>query len=329
MTNLGSDSVSAPSRAATSASGRSHWSARLQRNGVYAALAGMLHAHPRIAGILMVGVPVLWVVVWNLLPLIEMARISFLDEYPVRITREAVITAEHYVTLLTDPIAYRPFLRTMAFALSVVVGSFLVALPIAYFLAKRVPGSWQIRLLILVTVPSWVSEIIRAFSQILLYASNGAINIVLQWTGLTSRPIQFLYNWFAVGGGTLYVTVLFMLVPLYAAIEKIPNQVLEAASDLGANKLQRFLRVTLPLIRDGIATGTVLVFLISTGIYTVPVLLSGPDTNLFAQVIAAQFYESNLAWPRGAAFSIGMFVTALLVAALLNFLIRPRRRSRT
>lgn len=311
--------------AVASRSRRRHWGAVLQENPIYAAAVSVISRFPRLANAMVIVIPVAFIVIWNVFPLIEMLRISFLDEFPARISGEPQVTAQHYITLFTDGNAIRPFLRTMMFALCVAGGTLIVTLPIAYFLAKRVPANLQIRLLILVIIPSWVSEIIRVFSHVLLFASNGAVNIVLQWGGIIDKPIPILYSWFTLSGGVLYVSALFMLVPLYAAIEKVPNQVLEAASDLGAGKLQRFFKVTLPLIRDGIATGVVLVFLTSTGMYVVPVILAGPDTHLFAQVIAANFYESNLAWPRGAAYSISMFLCALVIAAVLNVLIRPRR----
>ena len=191
MTDMKSDGVAAPATMPPTGRGRRHWAAALQQNAVYAALSRVVLAHPRVAAMLVVGIPVLWVVVWNVLPLIGMLRISFLDEYPARITQGPGVTIEHYLSLFTELAAYRPFLRTMGFALAVVLVNFIVALPIAYFLAKRVPRNWQIRLLILVTVPSWVSEVIRAFSQILLLASNGAINITLQWSGdLRSRSVS-------------------------------------------------------------------------------------------------------------------------------------------
>lgn len=305
--------------------GHAHWSAVLLGNPAYQAISSFLGKRQKFAGILLVVIPVAWLVIWNILPLLQMVNISLMQRYPKPPDEATVYTAEHYGLLLTDPTIYAPFVRTIVFALVVAFITLVLMLPLAYFVAKKVPVNWQIRLLLLALVPSWVGELIRVFSYVLLFASNGAVNLVLQWAHLIERPIPFLYTWFSLGAGMLYVTSLFMLVPLYAAIEKIPNSVLEAAADLGANPIRRFFRVTLPLIRDGIATGVTLVFLITTGVYTVPMILAGSTTNLFSQVIASYFHESSLTWPRGAALAIALFTTALLVSGILNFILRPRR----
>lgn len=305
---------------------RAHWSYSLLNNPLYRTVAEGLRRHGRLAAMLMVIIPVAWLVLWNIVPILQMLNISFMERYPVPAGQDMVRTIAHYTLIFTDYTIYRPFLRTMGFALVVSFIALVVMMPIAYFIAKKVPKSWQIRLLLLVMVPSWVGELIRVFSYVLLFASNGAINIVLMWANLIERPFPFLYTWFSLGAGVLYVVALFMLIPLYAAMEKIPANVLEAASDLGANSVQRFVRVTLPLIRDGIATGVTLVFLITTGVYTVPMILAGSGSSLFAQVIASYFHESSLTWPRGAALAIILFVSALVVSGILNLVLRPRRR---
>lgn len=305
-----------------------HWSGLLLENRAYNAVSDLVSRRRWIAPALLVGFPIALLVFWNIVPLFQMLYISFLHQYPGTISEGPQFSVQHYLALLTDPAVYRPFIRTIIFAMSVVVGTFIVTLPIAYFLAKGVSSNWQIRLLLIVLIPVWVSDLIRIFSYIILFASNGAVNNLLLALGIIDRPIPFLYTWFSVGSGVLYVTAFFMLVPLYAAIEKVPNQILEAAADLGANSFQTFMRVTLPLIRDGIATGATLVYLTASGIYTVPVLLSGPSGSLFSQVIASNFSDSSLTWPQGAAFSVALFTTALTISAILNYLIRPRKKKK-
>jgi spermidine/putrescine transport system permease protein len=292
----------------------------------YAAVSGLLNRNMRIASALMVLIPVGFLVFWNILPLFQMLNISLMEKYPVPAGQDMVRTFEHYASLFTDHTIYNPYLRTIGFALVVSFIALILMTPLAYFIAKKVPANWQVRLLLLALVPSWVGELIRVFSYVLIFASNGAINIVLMWANLIERPIPFLYTWFSLGAGMLYVVSLFMLVPLYAAIEKIPNNVLEAASDLGANSFQRFFKVTLPLMRDGIATGVTLVFLITTGVYTVPMILAGTDSNLFAQVIASYFHESSLTWPRGSALAVVLFASALVISGLLNSLLRAKKK---
>lgn len=305
---------------------KSHWSYRLMSSLPYRVVSDVLNRNIRIAAGLMVLLPVAWLVFWNIVPLLQMLNISLMQQYPVPAGQSEARTFDHYLTLFTDRTIYVPFLRTIGFALVVSFIALVLMTPLAYFIAKKVPRNWQVRLLLLALVPSWVGELIRVFSYVLIFASNGAINIVLIWANLIERPIPFLYTWFSLGAGMLYVVSLFMLVPLYAAIEKIPNNVLEAASDLGANSFRRFFRVTLPLMRDGMATGVTLVFLITTGVYTVPMILAGTDSNLFAQVIASYFHESSLTWPRGSALAIVLFVSALLVSGILNSALRSKKR---
>ncbi len=317
--------VTSHSAKLTAPPGRPHWSYLLMQSRAYSRLSAFLRRRGWLSVGLLLGVPVLWVVVWNVLPLIQMANISFMRLYPLPAGQGPVYTLDNYRQIATDYTIYRPLIRTLVLSMLIVAATFVVMLPLAYFIAKKVPPGWQVRLLLLVMIPAWAGEIIRVFSYVLIFAANGAVNIVLQTLGLTERPIPFLYTWFSLSLGLLYVTALFMLLPLYAAIEKVPNHVLEAAADLGASPMRRFFRVTLPLIRDGIATGVTLVFLISTGIYTVPLILAGPGTNLFSQVIASYFYDANLTWPMGAAGSITLFVLALAIAAALNVAIRARR----
>lgn len=305
-----------------------HWSARLMRFPIYGLFNRYVVAQPVASLALLLGLPFVWVISLNVLPLFEMARISVFEIYPLPAGTAPSFTLSHYWALMTEPIYYRPFLRTFVFAATVVVGALITMLPIAYFLAKGVTVKWQIRLLLLVLTPSWAGEVIRVFSYVLLLSNNGAINLLLKKLGLIEHSIPLLYSWFSLSTGTLYVMSIFMLVPLYAAIEKVPNQVLEAASDLGANGMQRFFRITLPLIRDGIAIGCTLVFLMATGIYTVPAILAGTDTNLFSQVIGLFFSEYNLQWPRGAAFSIMLFSTALVLSALIYTVISSNKKTR-
>jgi spermidine/putrescine transport system permease protein len=266
-----------------------------------------------------------WVLGFNLAPLLNMLRISFTQQFPLRRGESPVYTTSHYELFFTDPTFYLPYVRTLAFATFITILTFLIVLPVAYFIAKKVTARWQLRLLILVIIPAWTSELVRVFAIVIILGRRGAINSALMNLGLVDQPVSLLYNWFSVTVGVFNTLALFMLIPLYAAMEKVPQQLLDASADLGANARQRFVRVTLPLIRDGIATGATLVFLLAVGMYTVPLFLSGPGNSLFSQVILAWFYESNLMWSRGAAFAVLLFVPALVITGLVNVVLRPRR----
>ena len=303
-----------------------HWSYLLLANPVYAGIGAFLSRLPRLRMALLVLPPVAWVVVWHVLPLVQIARISVQRRYPSARPEDQVTTFEHYLSVLNDPNIYGPLLKTIGYSLWVAAVSFIMMLPIAYFLARRVSKAWQMRLLILIIMPAWVSEVIRVFSYVLIFASNGLINIILQSLGLAERPVPLLYTWSALSAGALYIGCLFMVVPLYTSIEKIPAHMLEAGADLGASAWQRIHRIVLPMCRDGIATGVTFVFLITAGLYTVPAILAGSDSRLFAQVIGTYFHETNLTWSKGSALSITLFVLALLISAILNWLIRPKQK---
>jgi spermidine/putrescine transport system permease protein len=163
----------------------------------------------------------------------------------------------------------------------------------------------------------------------ILLGNNGAVNLVLRSLGLIERPIPFMYTGFSVSFGVIYLTSLYMLLPLYSALEKIPGSYSEAAADLGAGAWTRFRRVTLPLSLEGVASGCTLVFLLSTGIYAVPVLLGGPGTTLFAESIAGFFHVAGDRWPTGAAFACILFLTSLIITgAFMKYMGSFSRRGR-
>ena len=184
-------------------------------------------------------------------------------------------------------------------------------------------------MLLLLLIPFWVGEIVRTYAIMILLGNTGAVNMVLRWVGLIDRPIPFMYTSFSMGVGIVYLTALYMLLPLYSALEKLPKSYNEAAADLGAGAWTRFRRVTLPLTLEGISTGCTLVFLISTGFYATPVLLGGPSTTVFAETIAGFFHVAGDQWPTGAAFATIMFVAALLLTGVFQKLMYSLRKGDT
>tara|TARA_B100001123_G_scaffold381256_1_gene451559 strand:- start:200 stop:697 length:498 start_codon:yes stop_codon:yes gene_type:complete len=150
----------------------------------------------------------------------------------------------------------------------------------------------------------------------ILLGNKGLINLILQYFDFIERPIPFMYTHFSLGIGIVYLTSLYMLLPLYSTLEQIPKNLLEASADLGAGPWTRFWRVTLPLSKDGITSGCTLVFLISTGFYAAPVMLGGPSSTMFSETIAGTFNVAADRWPVGAAFSSIMLITTIFVAAV-------------
>lgn len=289
---------------------------RLTQSGLYKKLIWLLFDNPWRQMLLLSGLPLLWLLTQHLGPILQMLRVSFLDAYPVAPDVETHYTLENYRMFFSERIFFSPFFRTLMFAGVLTFVTLLITYPVAYFLARHVKRENQMVFLLLLLIPFWVGEIVRTFAVMILLGNNGAVNLVLKTLGLIDRPIPFMYTGFSVGFGIIYLTALYMLLPLYSALEKLPASYGEAAADLGAGPWRRFRSVTLPLTLEGIASGSTLVFLISTGYYGAPVLLGGPNTTLFAETIAGFFSVAGDKWPAGAAFACLMFLTALVITRI-------------
>jgi spermidine/putrescine transport system permease protein len=306
------------------ASPRSGW-ARLAANPLYRAVSDALTSTKRRRFWFLASLPLVWILFANLGPMIQMLRISALSSYPPIAGREPHWTLDNWLLFFENPNYMTPFTRTFIFAFSFTAITLLITYPVAYFLARHVRPNRQLLFLLLLLVPFWVGEIVRTFAIMILLGNRGFLNIALMELGLTEQPIPFMYTTFSLGFGVVYLTALYMLLPLYAALEKIPKNYFEAAADLGAGPIARLRRITLPLSRDGIATGCALVFLISTGYYGTPILLGGPSTTLFAETIGGFFAVAGDQWPVGAAFSSIMFISTLAVAGIFLKLMGGRR----
>jgi spermidine/putrescine transport system permease protein len=239
---------------------------------------------------------------------------------------EQSFTLDNYLRFFRDPIFWQPFFRTLTFAATFTACTLVITFPVAYFLARHVSRKNRMLLLLLLLVPFWVGEIVRTYAIMILLGNTGAVNLALRWFGLIDRPIPFMYTSFSMGVGMIYLTALYMLLPLYSALEKLPPSLGHAAADLGAGAWTRFRRITLPLSLEGVSSGCTLVFLITTGYYATPVLLGGPSTTVFAETIAGFFQNAGDEWPTGAAFATIMFVTALAISGLFQMLMKSLRR---
>ena len=252
-------------------------------------------------------------------------RISLLDVYPVAAgCHVARYGLADYTAFLQSPVYGAAFLRSLRFAAVTTLASLLLTYPLAYHVALKVAPQRRAGRLLLLVAPFWTSEIVRMFAIVLLLANRGAVNMILRWAGLIETPLPLLYNAFSVSFGMVYTMLLSMLLPLYAALDRLPRNLFDAGSDLGAGPWQRFLHLTLPLTAGGIVSGCVLVFLLSLGVFAEPMLLGGADTTLFAITIGGMFAGSAGRWPLGAGFSLILLLTALVLSAALIALVRRR-----
>ncbi len=301
---------------------RPFWGAVVSNSG-YQRIIDLIFKSPRREFLLLASLPVAWVLVAHLGPILQMFWVSFLDSYPPTVGQEPSFTVANWGKFFQERIFMMPFFRTLAFAFIVTISTLLITYPVAYFLAKHVKRRNQMIFLLLLLIPFWVGEIVRTYAIMILLGNNGAVNLVLTSIGLIERPIPFMYTTFSMSLGIIYLTALYMLLPLYSALEKIPDSYREAAADLGAGAWTRFWRVTLPLSKEGITSGCTLVFLISTGFYATPVLLGGPSTTVFAETIAGFFHVAGDEWPVGAAFASIMLIATL---ALTGFFLKVMGR---
>jgi spermidine/putrescine transport system permease protein len=226
----------------------------------------------------------------------------------------------NYVRAL-EPIYLVILLRSVGLALVTTVACLLVAWPVAYWLALRVTERWRSALLVLVILPFWTSFLVRMYAWVFALRSEGLVNLLLGRLGVP--PLPLLYNDFAVLLGQVYGELPFMILPLYASLEKLDRSLLEAAADLGARPARALFRVTLPLSAPGIVAGCILVFIPSLGAYLAPDLLGGARTVYIGNLIQSQFAGAR-DMPFGAALS---FLLSLTVLVLLFVFRRPLRES--
>jgi len=307
---------------------RTFWG-RLAAWGPYHALMRLASASPRRQFWILAALPILWVLTQHLGPMLQMLRVSLTDAYPVAPGVEQQFSIDSYRRFFGDSIFWMPFFRTLSFAAVFTFCTLVITYPVAYFLARHVSRENRMLMLLLLLIPFWVGEIVRTYAIMILLGNTGAVNMVLRFVGLIDRPIPFMYTTFSMGVGIVYLTALYMLLPLYSALEKLPTSLNEAAADLGAGAWTRFRRVTLPMTLEGISSGCTLVFLISTGFYATPVLLGGPSTTVFAETIAGFFHVAGDEWPTGAAFATIMFLAALIITGAFQKLMYALRKGDT
>lgn len=270
-----------------------------------------VHARRRFIGFaaLFTGPAVWWGAVL-FVPYVIMFMISFYEkQFPFYVP---AFEFDNYAQLVTDPQYYLVLLRSLKISLFVALTAFVLSYPLTYFLVFKVKSP-RLRLMLYVAtiIPLWVSYLLRAYTWKTILGTEGVINSFLMWTGITDEPISlFLYNQFAMVITMAYIFTPFMVMPLYAALEKIPLSLIEASKDLGIGNFGTFLRVTLPLSVPGILAGFTFTFCLSVGDFISPQLVGGPYSNMISNVVATQFGIA-MNWPLGSAISMVMLFIVL------------------
>jgi spermidine/putrescine transport system permease protein len=272
-------------------------------------LLGFFHRHPQGAVALLLSPAAAWLLAFTLLPLGIVVYYSFLTRGPWG-SITYTWTLENYRQLL-DPLFLQVFLRSLRLALLTTGLCLLAGYLLAYWITFS-GGRYKSVCIFLVILPFWTSDLVRVYAWMTLLADHGVINNALSTLGLIRAPLPLLYNEFAVLVGLVYAYLPFMILPLYAALERLDRTLLEAAADLGATPVERFIKVTLPLTKGGMLSGSVLVFVPCIGEFLIPELLGGAKAMLLGKFIALKITGLRH-WPLGAAYSLLLLGMILLL----------------
>lgn len=257
----------------------------------------------------------LWLGLFFAMPLVVIVLYSFATPGPTGRV-EWVFTLNNYYTLFTRDIYVNAYLRSIRIGFVTTIACLLIAYPLAVYIVKRPPRLRNV-LLFMVLLPFWTNFLVRTYAWMLILANNGLINSAIQAIGFSRQTL--LNTEMAVLIGLIYGELPFMVLPIYASIDRFDFTLMEAASDLGANRVKAFLRVMLPLTMPGVAAGSVLVFIPTVGQFVVSDLLGGAKVDLLGNLLQRLFTRSNPPnWPLGSAMAL-VFMIVLTVAIVVYF----------
>ena len=279
----------------------------------------------------LIALPYLWLLALFLVPFLIVFKIS-LSDYAISIPPYtpqldiwagwesikgffAALDFENFVWLTEDDLYWKAYVSSLQIAVISTVLTLLVGYPIAYGMA-RAAREWQPTLLMLVVLPFWTSFLIRVYAWQSILATEGLLNQFLLWVGVIGAPLTILNTNTAVYIGIVYTYVPFMILPIYAALEKMDDSLLEAAEDLGCSRFSAFWLVTVPLSRQGIIAGCFLVFIPAMGEFVIPSLLGGSGTLTIGKVLFEEFFN-NRDWPVASAVAVVLLL--ILVVPIVLF----------
>ncbi|WP_170847803.1 ABC transporter permease subunit [Pseudomonas linyingensis] len=276
---------------------------------------------------LVIGVPFFWLLLFFLLPFAIVLKISFAEvEVAIPPYSEIVSWADNqlsvllnlgnYVFLSEDELYLAAYLGSLQIATISTLLCLLIGYPMAYAIS-RASKEMQTVWLLLIMMPTWTAILIRVYAWMGILSNNGLLNALLQGLGLIEAPLQILNTDLAVYIGIVYAYLPFMVLPLYANLVKHDASLLEAAADLGARHLTSFWKITVPLSKNGIVAGCMLVFIPVVGEFVIPELLGGPETLMIGKVLWQEFFN-NRDWPVAAALAVVMLAILLVPIILFN-----------
>jgi putrescine transport system permease protein len=288
---------------------------------------------------LVVAVPYAWLFVLFLVPFLIVLKISFstplIGQPPYTPTFDVTggisglaasvrqLVVDNYVFLTKDALYWKAYLSSLWIAIASTFLVLLFSYPIAYGMA-RASRAWQPTLVMLVILPFWTSFLIRVYAWIGILKKEGLLNQFLMWLHIIDQPLTILNTNWAVYIGIIYSYMPFMILPLYAALERLDNTLLEAASDLGSPPLRSFWQITFPLSLPGVVAGCFLVFIPVTGEFVIPDLLGGHGTLMIGKTLWDEFF-ANRDWPLASAVAVVLLI--LLVVPIVIFQNQEQKRA--
>ena len=279
----------------------------------------------------LVSVPYFWLLILFLVPFLIVLKISLSDTAlaipPYTPTLDlaegwagikaffAGLDFENFTFLTEDPLYWKAYLSSLQIATISTTLALLVGVPIAYGMAQA-PDEWRTTLMMLVILPFWTSFLIRVYAWIGILSTEGFLNQFLIWIGVIDTPLIIMNTKIAVYIGIVYTYLPFMILPIYAALEKLDNSLLEAAEDLGCTRTRAFWLLTVPLSRPGIIAGCFLVFIPALGEFVIPSLLGGSETLMIGKILWEEFFN-NRDWP--VASAVAVVLLAILIIPIILF----------
>lgn len=244
-------------------------------------------------------VPVLlWLVSLIVLPHIDLLISSFQFEND---DGDMVVSLGNYLAFFEDEIYWLTFVTTAMYSIAITALAFAITFPVAFYLSKVVSLKYSGFMTLLLLIPIWVGELVTIYGWMILLSDHGVINHFLMYIGLIDTPINMLYTNFSMTIGLVYMSMLFMIVPVMSALDSMDDSIIEAASDLGASKFTIFRQIIIPYAMPGIASGSIIVFMLIIGDYVAPNILGGKSSLWFTEQIYNEFL-ATFNWNEGAAF---------------------------
>ncbi|MDM8544104.1 ABC transporter permease [Desulfococcaceae bacterium HSG7] len=258
-----------------------------------------------------------WFIFMILLPQLIMIDYSFRPLLPLRKIGgpEDVYTLKNYMVLFTTPLHRAIFFKTIWSSIIVTFVAFAICYPISYYLAKMARGARFSLLMMGIIIPYWINELLRLFAWQLILSDVGILNNILMFLGIAGEPINFRSGNSAVILGMAYAYILFMIFPLYNAIESLDSNQIDAARDLGSSWFRIHRRIVIPHAKPGIAVGCIMTFMLAAGSIAAPLLLGSPSSFWFTQLIYTNFETAN--WNQGAAYAMVLAGLCLIFIMLM------------